>query len=74
MEAICYLIKRPAWSVPAAPCRNSRLPHHSLPACLQRSILVDKPDLGYGAKGLGELPPNTTFELRIDVLDVLPKK
>lgn len=52
--------------------------HGALPVCpparLQRSVLVDKPDLGYGEKGLGELPPNQTFELRIEVLDVLPKK
>jgi FKBP-type peptidyl-prolyl cis-trans isomerase len=41
---------------------------------LQRSILVNKPELGYGAKGIQELPPNTTFELKVEILNVYPKK
>ena len=35
-------------------------------------ILVDDPVLGYGATGIQELPPNTTFELRVEVLEVYP--
>ena len=38
-----------------------------LPA--QRSIIVP-PDVGYGDKGLQEIPPNGTFELRVEVLSV----
>lgn len=36
----------------------------------KRSILVDQDELGY-PKGVNELPPNTPFELRIEVLQVL---
>ena len=35
----------------------------------QRSIIVP-PDVGYGDKGLQEIPPNGTFELRVEVLSV----
>lgn len=34
---------------------------------VQRSVLVP-PELGYGAKGNKEIPPNTQFELVIEVL------
>ncbi|GAX75053.1 hypothetical protein CEUSTIGMA_g2497.t1 [Chlamydomonas eustigma] len=40
----------------------------------KRSILVNKPELGYGAKGIQELPPNATFELKVEILTVYPKK
>jgi len=38
------------------------------PATLQRSILVDSPELGY-VKGMMEIPAGATFELRVEVLD-----
>lgn len=36
---------------------------------LQRSVLVP-PEVGYGSKGKLEIPPDTPFELQIEVLDV----
>lgn len=49
-------------------------PHtHCAAVCvLQRTLVVDKPDLGYGLKGIGEMPANATFELKVEVLDVFP--
>lgn len=44
--------------------RGNSLPH----TLLQRSILVDSPELGY-AKGMMEIPAGATFELRVEVLD-----
>lgn len=38
----------------------------------QRSIIVDNPELGY-PKGVNELPAAATFELKIEVLNVLSK-
>ena len=38
-------------------------------SCLQRSIIVP-PELGYGSKGLQEIPPNATFELVVEILSV----
>ncbi len=38
----------------------------------QRSILVDKSELGY-PQGINELPPDTPFELRVEVLSVFSK-
>ncbi|MEW5318046.1 MAG: hypothetical protein WDW38_009299 [Sanguina aurantia] len=38
----------------------------------KRTLVVDKPDLGYGLKGIGEMPANATFELKVEVLDVFP--
>lgn len=41
----------------------------------KRSVIVEDVSLGYGPnKGIGEMPPGETFELKIEVLDVLPKK
>lgn len=40
-----------------------------LTACSQRSVIVP-PELGYGADGLQEIPPNGTFELEIELLSV----
>ncbi|KAL6752643.1 hypothetical protein V8C86DRAFT_2751226 [Haematococcus lacustris] len=37
----------------------------------RRSILVDKPELGYPA-GEQEIPDGATFELKVEVLDVFP--
>ena len=37
--------------------------------CMQRSIIVP-PELGYGSKGLLEIPPNATIELQVQVLSV----
>ncbi|KAG1670197.1 hypothetical protein FOA52_014973 [Chlamydomonas sp. UWO 241] len=37
----------------------------------KRIILVDDPALGYGAKGVMELPGGATFQMRVEVLDVL---
>lgn len=36
---------------------------------LQRSVLVPA-ELGYGKKGVGEIPPGATFEMRVEVLSV----
>jgi peptidylprolyl isomerase len=36
---------------------------------MQRSIIVP-PELGYGSKGLQEIPPNSSFELQVEVLSV----
>jgi hypothetical protein len=36
---------------------------------VQRSVLVDIPELGY-AKGQLEIPAGATFELRVEILDV----
>ena len=36
---------------------------------LQRSVLVP-PEMGYGAEGLQEIPPNSPFELQIEVLNL----
>jgi FKBP-type peptidyl-prolyl cis-trans isomerase len=36
---------------------------------LQRSVIVP-PELGYGADGLQEIPPNGIFELEIELLSV----
>ncbi|GIL87656.1 hypothetical protein Vretimale_14667 [Volvox reticuliferus] len=38
----------------------------------KRSIIVDRSELGY-PKGVNELPPDTTFELKVEVLNVLSK-
>ncbi len=38
-------------------------------ACPQRSIIVP-PEVGYGDKGLQEIPPNGTFELRVEILSI----
>ncbi|KXZ46062.1 hypothetical protein GPECTOR_47g337 [Gonium pectorale] len=38
----------------------------------KRSIIVDDTELGY-PKGINELPPATTFELKVEVLSVFPK-
>eukprot|EP00891_Asterochloris_glomerata_P000752 jgi/Astpho2/752/Aster-x0033 len=35
----------------------------------KRSIIVP-PELGYGSKGLQEIPPNATFELVVEILSV----
>lgn len=41
----------------------------------KRSVIVDDPALGYGPdKGIGEMPPGQTFELKIEVLDIVAKK
>lgn len=40
----------------------------------KRSIKVDDPALGYGSQRMGELPAGEPFELRIEVLNVFPKK
>lgn len=37
----------------------------------KRSVLVDKPELGYGDKRVAEMPAGAAFELRVEVLDVL---
>uniref|UniRef100_A0A7R9YVU0 peptidylprolyl isomerase n=1 Tax=Chlamydomonas euryale TaxID=1486919 RepID=A0A7R9YVU0_9CHLO len=36
----------------------------------RRSVLVTDPARGYGDKGVGEMPGNTTFELKVEVLRV----
>ena len=36
----------------------------------KRSVIVP-PELGYGSKGLEEIPPDTSFELLIEVLQLL---
>lgn len=36
---------------------------------MQRSVLVT-PELGYGERGEQEIPPNTPFELQVEVLDI----
>ena len=36
----------------------------------KRSVLVP-PELGYGSKGLQEIPPDTPFELQIEILQIL---
>lgn len=38
----------------------------------QRSVYVSDPALGYGSKGILELPGDTPFELKVEVLDVFP--
>eukprot|EP01023_Acetabularia_acetabulum_P019482 TRINITY_DN19935_c0_g1_i3.p3 TRINITY_DN19935_c0_g1~~TRINITY_DN19935_c0_g1_i3.p3 ORF type:complete len:169 (-),score=16.34 TRINITY_DN19935_c0_g1_i3:448-954(-) len=38
----------------------------------ERSIIVP-PELGYGDKGMLEIPPNATFELIVEILDVINK-
>eukprot|EP01023_Acetabularia_acetabulum_P019481 TRINITY_DN19935_c0_g1_i1.p3 TRINITY_DN19935_c0_g1~~TRINITY_DN19935_c0_g1_i1.p3 ORF type:complete len:218 (-),score=29.55 TRINITY_DN19935_c0_g1_i1:448-1101(-) len=38
----------------------------------KRSIIVP-PELGYGDKGMLEIPPNATFELIVEILDVINK-
>ncbi|EFJ48977.1 hypothetical protein VOLCADRAFT_120818 [Volvox carteri f. nagariensis] len=38
----------------------------------KRSVIVDIPDLGY-PNGVNELPPATTFELKVEVLNVYSK-
>jgi hypothetical protein len=41
------------------------------PPLPQRSVLIPEGSpAGYGARGLGEIPPNGAFELRVEVLDV----
>jgi len=35
----------------------------------RRSVIVP-PELGYGSKGMQEIPPDTPFELQIEVLDI----
>jgi hypothetical protein len=46
-------------------------PHHSSPL-LQRSVLIPEGSpAGYGSRGLGEIPPNGGFELRVEVLEVV---
>ena len=37
-----------------------------------RSALVP-PEKGYGEKGLGEIPPGASFELRVEVLEIKKK-
>lgn len=39
---------------------------------VQRSLLVDKPELGY-PKGQLEIPPGATFELKVEVLNFTPR-
>ena len=39
-------------------------------ACMQRSVLVP-PELGFGSKGNKEIPPNTPFELIVEILTVV---
>ena len=43
-----------------------------LPVLLQRSVLVDKADLGF-PKGELEIPEGASFELKVEVLEVLSK-
>ena len=38
-------------------------------ADMQRSVIVP-PEVGYGGDGLQEIPPNGTFELRIELLSI----
>jgi peptidylprolyl isomerase len=38
-----------------------------------RSALVP-PEKGYGQRGLGEIPPGASFELRVEVLDIKKKE
>lgn len=46
-------------------------PAPRLPPCpLQRSLIVDVPALGY-EKGIGEMPASATFELQVEVLEVV---
>jgi len=35
----------------------------------KRSVIVP-PELGYGSKGMEEIPPNTSFELQIEILQI----
>ncbi len=35
----------------------------------QRTVLVPA-ELGYGNKGVGEIPPGASFEMRVEVLNV----
>jgi len=43
-----------------------------LRAHTQRSVLIPEGSpAGYGKRGLGEIPPNGGFELRVEVLDVV---
>lgn len=58
---------------------NQPLSHHGTKkkkiqnSKLQRSVLIPEGSpAGYGARGLGEIPPNGGFELQIEVLDVVP--
>lgn len=52
---------------------------HSIPSILtslflsqQRSVLIPEGSpAGYGKRGLGEIPPNGGFELRVEVLEVV---
>lgn len=61
---------------------NACIPFHTTAKCtlefpcvtmsmciLQRSVIVP-PEVGYGATGLQEIPPNGTFEMRVEVLQV----
>jgi hypothetical protein len=37
-------------------------------------VHIDNPDLGYGKKRVGEMDAGETFDLKIEVLQVVPKK
>lgn len=39
----------------------------------KRRVIVP-PELGYGKKGMSEIPPDTSFELDIELLEVIPPK
>lgn len=40
----------------------------------KRSVYVNDPELGYGSKGVGEMPGNVPFEMKVEVLKVVSKK
>ncbi|KAM7253029.1 hypothetical protein ACFE04_025647 [Oxalis oulophora] len=39
----------------------------------QRTVIVP-PEAGYGNKGMNEIPPGSTFELNVELLEVLPQE
>lgn len=64
------------WTLPLPLSLTATLYIHcpvSIVRASQRSLIVDDSTLGYGDKGIGELPANTTFELQVEVLEVVRK-
>jgi hypothetical protein len=37
-------------------------------------VHIDNPELGYGTKRVGEMDAGETFDVKIEVLEVFPKK
>jgi hypothetical protein len=66
--ALLLLVPLPASALLTPACLALPLP------AVQRIVHIDNPDLGYGKKRVGEMDAGETFDLKIEVLQVFPKK